>query len=243
MLARGLGNRHAVDVILAGGVIIRYAILGPVELCDGERRMALGGPRQVTLLALLLMHANRAVSSDQLIDALWGPQSLASALKSLHVAISRLRKTLEIAGIGGESVLHTVTGGYLLAVKSGELDAEVFETRMLDGRRAVEAGDIGLRRRIRPHQAALGPSASSRRRTRRRDRRPLDPGRRCRRRQALLRDDRAERRPAPASRHGRPRPVQGSIVWLLIAGSLRRRRCGPHLGVRFGQVSARSGHV
>jgi len=121
--------------------MVRYAILGPVELCDGERRMGLSGPRQVTLLALLLMHANRAVSSDRLIEALWDQQRPAGALKSLHVAISRLRKTLEIAGVGGESALTTVTGGYLLAVKYGELDAEVFETRIQDGRRAFEAGD------------------------------------------------------------------------------------------------------
>jgi DNA-binding SARP family transcriptional activator len=40
--------------------MVRYAILGPVEFCDGERRVGVGGPRQVALLALLLVNANHA---------------------------------------------------------------------------------------------------------------------------------------------------------------------------------------
>jgi DNA-binding SARP family transcriptional activator len=120
--------------------LIRYAILGPVELCDGERRVAAGGPRQVALLAVFLVNANRALSSDRLIDMLWGDLGPAGALKRLHVAILRLRRTLDLDGVQGESVLRTVSGGYLLAVAPGELDADVFQTRMQEGRRALEAG-------------------------------------------------------------------------------------------------------
>ncbi|MCA1598182.1 MAG: hypothetical protein LC769_04040 [Chloroflexi bacterium] len=52
--------------------MLRYAILGAVGLCDAERRVAVGGPRQDALLALLVLKANHAISSDELIDALWG---------------------------------------------------------------------------------------------------------------------------------------------------------------------------
>jgi DNA-binding SARP family transcriptional activator len=55
--------------------MIRYAILGPVKLRDGGRAVAVGDPRQVVLLALLLVNANRALSSDRLIDVLWGNQA------------------------------------------------------------------------------------------------------------------------------------------------------------------------
>ncbi len=68
--------------------VIRYAILGPVELRDGERSAAVGGPRQAALLALLLVNANRALSTDRLIDALWGDQAVGAALKRLQMAIS-----------------------------------------------------------------------------------------------------------------------------------------------------------
>ena len=121
--------------------MVRYAILGPIELCDGERRVAVGGPRQVALLALLLVNANRALSSDGLIDALWGDRGPAGAVKRLQVAIARLRRTLDPDGVQGDSVLRTIAGGYLLAVLPGELDAEVFQERLEEGHRALEAGE------------------------------------------------------------------------------------------------------
>jgi DNA-binding SARP family transcriptional activator len=121
--------------------VVRYAILGPVELCDGERRVAVSGRRQVALLALLLVNANRALSYDRLIDALWtdlGP----AARRRLQAAILRLRRTLDSRGVRGESVLRTVAGGYLLAVGPGELDGEVFQALVAQGRAALGGGDV-----------------------------------------------------------------------------------------------------
>jgi DNA-binding SARP family transcriptional activator/tetratricopeptide (TPR) repeat protein len=122
--------------------MVRYAILGPVELYDGKRRVEFAGPRQVALLALLLINGNRALSNDRLIDALWRDRGPAGGVKRLQMAVTRLRRTLDPVGARGQSVLRTVAGGYLLAVGQGELDAEVFQTRMEDGRRALEAGDV-----------------------------------------------------------------------------------------------------
>jgi DNA-binding SARP family transcriptional activator len=49
-----------------------FRILGPVQALADEREVPLGGGRQPKLLAFLLMHANRAVSTDALTDAVWG---------------------------------------------------------------------------------------------------------------------------------------------------------------------------
>ena len=57
----------------AGTAMTSLRILGPVEVWQGEQRLALGGPRQLALFAFLVLHPNRAVSRDELIDALWGP--------------------------------------------------------------------------------------------------------------------------------------------------------------------------
>jgi DNA-binding SARP family transcriptional activator/class 3 adenylate cyclase len=121
--------------------VVKYAILGPVTLGDCGRGGVLRGPRQVALLAFLLVNANRALSNDGLIDALWGDLGPRGAAKRLQAAIVRLRRALAPDDVGGESVLRTVAGGYLLAVGSGELDAEVFQRRVQEGRRALEAGD------------------------------------------------------------------------------------------------------
>ena len=113
-------------------------ILGPIEVWADGRRLDLGGPRQVALLAALAVHVGRAVSTDVLIDILWGEQRSGSS-KRLQMAVSRLRRALE--PLEGEPRLRTVAGGYLLSVASDELDAEVFQRSVRDGRRALEEGD------------------------------------------------------------------------------------------------------
>src|SRR5689334_5540361 len=117
----------------------RLLILGPVEVWWGERRLALGGPRQLALFAFLVLHANRAVSRDALIDALWGP-ARSDADNRLQMAIARLRKALEPINADGAARLQTVKGGYLLAIAAGELDADEFHAAVHAGSRALEAG-------------------------------------------------------------------------------------------------------
>src|SRR3982074_451819 len=120
--------------------MVRFRILGPVEALVEERRVAVGGPRQLALVAFLLVHANRAVSVDQLIDALWGEQDPAGAVKRVQVAVARLRKALGPDDADGESPLRSTAGGYMLVVGPGQLDAEVFSARIEGGREGLDAG-------------------------------------------------------------------------------------------------------
>jgi hypothetical protein len=71
-----------------------YRILGSVEVRDGGEALPLAGAKQRALLALLLLHANRVLSRDRLIDELWGDEPPATAIPSLHGHLSRLRKLL-----------------------------------------------------------------------------------------------------------------------------------------------------
>ena len=125
----------------------RFRVLGPVEVWADERRLVLGGPRQVALLAFLLLHANRAASADAVIDAVWGTQR-AGAAKRLQMAISRLRRALEPLDERDEPRLRTAAGGYLLAVRPGELDAHVLADRVKDARRMLEHDDPAGARRL-----------------------------------------------------------------------------------------------
>jgi DNA-binding SARP family transcriptional activator len=115
-------------------------ILGPVEVWAGGRRLAVGGPRQLALLAFLVLHANRAVSADAISDALWDASRPGSA-SPLPMAIARLRKALEPLRSGDGQWLRTVSGGYLLAIEPGDLDADVFASGVRDGRDALDSGD------------------------------------------------------------------------------------------------------
>jgi predicted ATPase/DNA-binding SARP family transcriptional activator len=120
--------------------VSRFRVLGPVEAWTDERRLVLGGPRQVKLLAFLLLNANRAVSADAVIDALWGSER-DGAVKRLQMGVVRLRKALAALDGPDGRRLRTVSGGYLLRVESGELDAEVFLQRVREGCRVLEGGD------------------------------------------------------------------------------------------------------
>jgi DNA-binding SARP family transcriptional activator len=106
---------------------MRYRILGPLEVLDAEgRSVPLGGRRERVLLAALLLEANRVVSCDRLIDAVWGESPPKTAANALQVHISKLRKTLA-ASSGTGSPLHTQAPGYVLRTSPGELDLEHFE--------------------------------------------------------------------------------------------------------------------
>jgi predicted ATPase/DNA-binding SARP family transcriptional activator len=120
---------------------MRFGLLGALFVADDQGHpLALGAPKQSAALVVLLLHANDVVSSDRLIQQLWGDESPPTASKSLQVHISRLRRALRRAGAEAAERLVTRPGGYLLRVAPGELDVECFErlVREADGLVAAE---------------------------------------------------------------------------------------------------------
>ena len=112
-----------------------YHILGPLEALDGERRLPLGGARQRSVLALLLLHGNEALTRDVIIDQLWGEEPPNTAAKVLQNCVSALRKELP----AGPDTLRTVSGAYCLALGPDELDRDRFERLVAEGRAALSA--------------------------------------------------------------------------------------------------------
>jgi DNA-binding SARP family transcriptional activator len=105
--------------------VLEFRILGPLEVVDGEEVLHLGGQKQRALLALLLLDANRVVSTDRIVDALWGEQPPRTAATSLQNFVSQLRKLL------GSERLVTKPPGYELRLASEQLDLERFR-RLVD---------------------------------------------------------------------------------------------------------------
>jgi len=116
-----------------------FRILGPLEVVDEGRVVAVSGSKQQALLAVLLVHANETLSADQLIEELWGETPPATANKTLQVHVSRLRKTLA-DGNGNDEILLTRAHGYQLNVEPERVDAHRFEQLVAEGRRALAAG-------------------------------------------------------------------------------------------------------
>ncbi|MGH3079443.1 MAG: BTAD domain-containing putative transcriptional regulator, partial [Gaiellaceae bacterium] len=113
---------------------MEFRILGPLEAWDGGREVTLGGPKPRALLALLLLHPNEVVSSDRLIDELWGAESPEDAAGALRVNVSRLRKALP------PDVLTTRSPGYVVRVEPDTLDLHRFERLVDEGRSLLARG-------------------------------------------------------------------------------------------------------
>src|SRR5438067_13907235 len=114
-----------------------YRVLRPLAALDAERRLPLGGARQRSVLALLLLPGNEALTRDVIIDQLWGEEPPATAAKVLQNCISALRKELP----GAADTLRTVGGAYALALGPDELDRDRFERLVAEGRAALSAED------------------------------------------------------------------------------------------------------
>jgi len=121
-----------------------FRILGPLEIRAGNQELTCRGRKQRLLLGVLLLHANEVVSSDRLIDALWGERSPDTARKALQVHVAGLRQLLEPgrAGGGAGRVLETRAPGYALRVEPRQLDLRRFEDGVRWGRAASETGDL-----------------------------------------------------------------------------------------------------
>jgi DNA-binding SARP family transcriptional activator len=115
---------------------MEFRILGPLEVLDEGRVIALGGRKQRALLALLLLHANETLTPDRLIDELWGEGLPATAGKTLQVHISRLRRALR----ADDGAVVTRAHGYELRLDRECLDAHRFARLVGDGRGALAAG-------------------------------------------------------------------------------------------------------
>jgi DNA-binding SARP family transcriptional activator len=114
---------------------VEFRLLGPLEVVQDGGSVALGGAKARAVLALLLLHANEVVTRDRLIDAVWPDRPPGTAAHSLDLQISRLRKAL-----GSSEVLLTRSGGYLLQVDPGSIDAHQFEELLERGRHANASG-------------------------------------------------------------------------------------------------------
>ncbi|MFJ5778969.1 BTAD domain-containing putative transcriptional regulator [Streptomyces sp. NPDC093094] len=121
--------------------MVKFGLLGPLLLHDGTGLRPVSGPKVRALLAVLLLRANRTVSRDALKAALWGDDIPASADAALANHLTRLRRALAATAEEGEARLLTVAPGYQLVVHEGELDADVFEARLRELRRAHRRQD------------------------------------------------------------------------------------------------------
>jgi DNA-binding SARP family transcriptional activator len=133
----------------AAGARVMVGLLGPVEIGPAGGVMALvAQPRLRVLLGLLSVVAGRIVTTESLVDGLWGEEWSPAREKNLHSQVSALRRRLEQAEPGGGGRLTRAGTGYRLVLGRGELDVAVFRELADRGREAARAGDAAAAREL-----------------------------------------------------------------------------------------------
>lgn len=120
-----------------------WRVLGPVEVLDDDGEpIALGGPKQLAVFVTLLVNPRRVVSTDELVEALYGDSIPNAARKSVQAYVARLRRALD-HGAGGADHLRSVPAGYIFEPGSSEVDSVRFERLVAEARPLVESDPDG----------------------------------------------------------------------------------------------------
>jgi tetratricopeptide (TPR) repeat protein/DNA-binding SARP family transcriptional activator len=119
---------------------VDFGLLGPVACWVDGRAVALGGPQQRAVLAVLLLEANQVVAIDRLVEVVWDGRPAPTAYRVVSGYVSRLRKILADAG-AGEVSLTRAGNGYLLRVDPDRVDCHRFNRLVTRARTASRTGD------------------------------------------------------------------------------------------------------
>jgi DNA-binding SARP family transcriptional activator/tetratricopeptide (TPR) repeat protein len=130
---------------------VEFRVLGPLDVAVDGRSLDVGGVRQQTVLACLLLDPNRTVSVGRLMEAIYGEDPPPTSRTQVQISISSLRR--RFAGAGSLDIIVTQPQGYAIHVADGELDASRFD-RLIHQARAARAG-ARLAEAVSSYRAAL----------------------------------------------------------------------------------------
>lgn len=128
--------------------LLEVRVLGPLEVWLDGNPVPLGVGTERALVALLALHAGRPVTTDAIVEALWGEQPRSSAREMVRTYVARVRKHL------GEA-LRRSDGGYELAVSPEAVDALRFERLCAEGHKQASAGEARQAMETLRHALAL----------------------------------------------------------------------------------------
>ncbi|MGB8362664.1 MAG: BTAD domain-containing putative transcriptional regulator, partial [Acidimicrobiia bacterium] len=130
---------------------LQFQLLGHLGVRRGAEDVEVGSPKQKAVLAVLLLHANEIVSTDRIIDSVWGASAPRTADHSVQIYVSELRKSLS-NGASGADLIETRPPGYVINVPPDSVDSLRFERLVREGLAAVRSGN-SARGRARLEQA------------------------------------------------------------------------------------------
>ena len=112
---------------------MQVRLLGPVDVALNGRSRPVNGLRRKAVLAALALHDGQAVSTDRLMDVVWGEAAPPTVVNSLQTHISYLRGVL-----GSKDAILARPPGYLLNLGGDGTDARAAERLLRQARQAVD---------------------------------------------------------------------------------------------------------
>ncbi|TWD17663.1 DNA-binding SARP family transcriptional activator [Streptomyces sp. T12] len=104
---------------------MRFQLLGPLCIADGEHAVVLQPSKPTNLLATLLIHSGRVVSANYLLHTVWDTEPPATARAALQSCVLRLRRLFAKYGIAHDTI-ESVPGGYRMRADPSTLDLANF---------------------------------------------------------------------------------------------------------------------
>lgn len=125
---------------------MQFLILGTVEMCHARMRIRPTGRNQRTVLAMLVLHANRPVALAEIIEAIWAGTPPRTAATKVHGLVSGLRKLLadHVGRAEANRLIATRDPGYVLQIQPHQLDLDEFEQRWAAARNELRQGRVDL---------------------------------------------------------------------------------------------------
>ncbi len=123
---------------------MEFRLLGPLEVIHSGGLVSLGGPQRRLVLALFLTRPNGVVSTDVLIDGLWGDSPPEAARKSLQAHVASLRRVINVDG----ELLRSRPPGYVLEVDTDQLDWLRLEREVGEARALLDSDPAAARSRL-----------------------------------------------------------------------------------------------
>jgi DNA-binding SARP family transcriptional activator len=117
---------------------VKFKILGPLEIAVGPERLEPGGTRQQIAIAMLLLSADRVVTTDRLLEAIYGEDLPPTCRSQAQISISSLRRLL--APYSREPIISTQAHGYVIRVDSERLDSLQFK-ELVNAARSARAAN------------------------------------------------------------------------------------------------------
>ncbi|MGP4111770.1 BTAD domain-containing putative transcriptional regulator [Streptomyces sp. 4N509B] len=108
---------------------VRFQLLGPLSITDGDETVVLHPSKPANLLAALLLNSNAIVSAEYLQRMVWGDEQPATARAALQTCVLRLRRLFTKHEVV-DTPIEAVPGGYRITADARSLDLVDFRERV-----------------------------------------------------------------------------------------------------------------